>query len=229
MATIGIVHGAGDGGWGWHLVEEELRARGHRTVAPDLPADDHTATLTDYADVMVEEIGAREPRPLVIVGQSYGGFTAPLVAERMSADQIILVTAMIPRPGERPDDWWEAVGYSAAVREAADHDGGLTGHDDPFVSFLHDVPRPLAEEAMRRERNHPSPAAGAAPWPLDAWPAIPTRFILCTEDRFFPAALMRRLVAERLPGVTPEEIAAGHGVALSRPRELADLMERDLP
>lgn len=227
-ATIGIVHGAGDGGWSWHLVEEELRARGHRTVAPDLASDDDSATLADYADAVVEAIGPRDSGPLVIVGQSFGGFTAPLVADRLSADLLVLVTAMIPKPGENPDDWWEAVGYSAAVRDAAHRDGGLTGHDDPFVSFLHDVPRPLAEEALRRGRNHPSAAAGAAPWPLDTWPSIPTRFVLCTEDRFFPEALMRRLVDERLPGVTPEAIAAGHCVALSRPRELADLLERDV-
>jgi hypothetical protein len=34
---------------------------------------------------------------------------------------------------------------------------------------------------------------------------------------------MRRVVAERL-AITPDEIAAGHCVALSRPKELADLL-----
>jgi Alpha/beta hydrolase family len=67
-----------------------------------------------------------------------------------------------------------------------------------------------------------SPTAGQSPWPLDAWPAVPTRFVLCT-DRFFPPELMRRVVAERL-AITPDEIAAGHCVALSRPKELADLL-----
>ena len=47
---------------------------------------------------------------------------------------------------------------------------------------------------------------------------MPTRFVLCTQDRFFPEAFMRRVVAERL-GVVPDEIEAGHCVALSRPRE----------
>ena len=37
----------------------------------------------------------------------------------------------------------------------------------------------------------------AAPWPLTAWPSVETGFVLCTEDRFFPAELMRRLVRER--------------------------------
>ena len=102
-------------------------------------------------------------------------------------------------------------------------DGGRTGSDDPIVGFYHDVPRALAEEAMRKERAHPSEAAMAAPWPLEALPAVPTRFVLCTEDRFFPADFLRRVVAERL-GIVPEEIAAGHCVALSRPEELANLL-----
>jgi hypothetical protein len=37
---------------------------------------------------------------------------------------------------------------------------------------------------------------------------------------------MRRVVAERL-GVVPDEIEAGHCVALSRPRELAGLLATD--
>jgi hypothetical protein len=40
MATFVLIHGAGDVRWYWHLVEEELRTRGHDTVAPDLPCDD---------------------------------------------------------------------------------------------------------------------------------------------------------------------------------------------
>jgi hypothetical protein len=62
-----------------------------------------------------------------------------------------------------------------------------------------------------------------APWPLDAWPEVQTKFVLCTDDRFFPPDFFRRLVPERL-GITPDEIAAGHCVALSHPTELADLL-----
>ena len=62
------------------------------------------------------------------------------------------------------------------------------------------------------------------PWPLDAWPDVPTRYLLCTQDRFFPAAWMRGVVRERL-GITPDEIESGHCPALSRPAELADRLE----
>lgn len=220
MATFALIHGGGDVGWYWHLVEAELRDRGHGVVAPDLPCDDDSADLRDYADTVVDAIGDRDD--LVVVGQSYGGFTAPLVADRLPAQVLVLVAGMIPAPGEAPADWWNNTGYRQAVEEQARRDGGATGSEDPFVAFYHDVPRALAEEALGRERSE-SQAAYNSPWPLEAWPDVPTRFILCTEDRFFPPAFMRNVVSQRL-GVTPDEIAAGHCVALSRPGELADML-----
>ena len=98
MSAFVLIHGAGDGGWYWHLVEAELRARGHDVVAPDLPADDESAGLSEYADAVVAAVGDR--KDLVVVGQSFGGFTAPLVADRLQAEVLVLVAGMIPSPGE---------------------------------------------------------------------------------------------------------------------------------
>ena len=38
-----------------------------------------------------------------------------------------------------------------------------------------------------------SDTPGRSPWPLSAWAPIPSRFVLCTEGRFFPAGFMRRV------------------------------------
>jgi pimeloyl-ACP methyl ester carboxylesterase len=225
MSTFVLVHGAGDVGWYWHLVVSELRARGHDAVAPDLPCEDGSAGWSEYADAVEAALGdpAARAGDLVVVGQSLGGYTATLLADRLPAAALVYVTAMVPAPGEPAADWWANTGYRAAAARQAALDGGLTGHDDPYVTFLHDVPRPLAEEAMSRSRGQ-SGAPMAEPWPLAAPPDVPTRFVVCAEDRFFPAAFQRGLVAERLPGVVPDEIAAGHCAALSRPKELADLL-----
>lgn len=223
MSTFVLIHGAGDGGWSWHLVAAELQARGHEVLAPDLPANDDSAGLSDYADAVVQAVGDREG--LVIVGHSFGGFTASLVASRLPAEALVFVAGMVPAPGEAPGDWWANTGYEAAVQEQSDRDGGLTGNADPFVAFYHDVPRPLAETAMSKERAHPSQAATASPYPLEALPNMSIQFVLCTEDRFFPAPFLRRVVAERLR-IVPDEIAASHCVASSRPKELAELLER---
>src|SRR5438876_11612926 len=98
MSTFALIHGAGDVGWYWHLVEAELRRRGHDTVAPDLPCDDDSAGLKEYTETVVEAIGDRTD--LVVVAQSFGGFTAPLVADRLLVERLVLVAGMVPLPGE---------------------------------------------------------------------------------------------------------------------------------
>jgi pimeloyl-ACP methyl ester carboxylesterase len=75
VSAFALIHGAGDGGWFWHRVEAALRARGHDVVAPDLPADDESADLRTYADVVVQAIGDRAA--MVVVAQSFGSFTPP--------------------------------------------------------------------------------------------------------------------------------------------------------
>jgi pimeloyl-ACP methyl ester carboxylesterase len=223
MAAFVLIHGAADVGWYWHLVERELRARGHQTVAPDLPCEDDSAGLAEYADTVARAAGHLRGTDLVVVGASFGGFTAPLAAVRLQARVIVLVTGMIPAPGEKPEDWPANTGLVQAIAGQAARDGGKTGSHDPLVTFYHDVPRDLAEQAVAKGGRPQSDTPGRSPWPLRAWPGIPTRFVLCTEDRFFPAAFMRRVVTERL-GIVPDQIAAGHCVALSRPKELATML-----
>lgn len=214
MATFVLIHGAGDSGWYWHLVAAELLERGHAVVAPDLPADDDTAGLGAYVDAVVGPIGGHAG--LVVVGQSFGAFTAPLICGRIPAELLVFVAGMIPSPGERPDDWWSETGYDREPRER---------NLDDVAIYYHDVSPDLASEAMRRGRNHPSPTAGSEPWPLSAMPDVPTRSLLCRDDRLFPADFMRRITTERL-GITADEIDGGHCVALSRPIELANRFEQ---
>jgi hypothetical protein len=53
---------------------------------------------------------------------------------------------------------------------------------------------------------------------------VPTRFLLCRDDRMFPAGWTRRVVRERL-GIVPDEIDGGHYISVSRPQELAERLE----
>ena len=212
MATFVLIHGAGDVGWYWHLVEAELRRRGHDTVAPDLPCDDDSAGLPEYADTVVGALGDR--RDLVVAAQSFGGFTAPLVCERVPVRSLVLVAPMIPAPGEAPADYWGNTRYEEEVREH---------YDDEVAIFYQDVPAELAAEALKRGRRQ-SEARTHEPSPLGTWPDVATRVLLCRDDRLFPAPFLRRVARERL-GITPDEIDGGHTPALSRPKELADRLE----
>jgi pimeloyl-ACP methyl ester carboxylesterase len=211
MATFAFIHGAGDVGWYWHLVEAELRALGHDTVAPDLPIEDDTAGLTEYAAAVVEAIQDRSD--VVVVAQSFGGYVAPIVADRVGARFIVLVAAMVPTPGESAEEMFANTRWEPEQLEDT----------SAYAVFYHDVPRELADEALSRGRRQ-SDTPGREPWPLEAWPAIETRFVLCRNDRFFAARWLRPVVRDRL-GIEPDEIESGHCPALSRPLELAGLLD----
>jgi pimeloyl-ACP methyl ester carboxylesterase len=222
MATYVLIHGAGGDSWYWHLVAPKLRALGHDVVAPDLPCDDDDAGLAEYTDVVVDAIGDRSD--LVVVAQSLGGFTAPLVCTRVPVDLVILVAAMVPAPGESPGEWWTNTGWEAARREQAEREGRSLGDELEMAEFFHDVPADVTAEAISRGAKEQSGTPFEKPWPLDAWPDVPTRFLLCRDDRFFPPEFQRRVVRERL-GITPDEMDGGHLPALARPGELVERLE----
>jgi pimeloyl-ACP methyl ester carboxylesterase len=220
MASFVLNPGAGGSAWYWHRLVPELRRRCHGAVAVELPAADDAAGLQQYADAVVEAIGAR--RGLVVVAQSMGGFTGPLVCERVPVDLLVLLNAMVPAPGERPGDYW-AVNRHAEARAAQAARDGRSLDDDPDLldAFFHDVPPDVRAAAMQRGAPEQSATPFADPWPLAAWPDVPTRFLQAREDRFFPLEMQRRVVRERL-GFDPDEMPGGHLVALSRPVELAE-------
>ncbi len=210
MATYVLIHGAGSDSWYWHLVKPRLEALGHEVIAVDLPCDDDQAGFLEYAEAVIRAVGDR--RDVILVAQSLGAFTAGLVCERLPVRLLVLVAAMTPRPGESAGEWW-----------------ANTGHEfpepfDPAVVFTHDVPPDVAAASV----DHARPQSGRPfedLWPLDAWPDVPTRFLLCRDDRFFPADFQRRVVRERL-GIVPDEMGGGHLPALARPDELVEWLER---
>jgi pimeloyl-ACP methyl ester carboxylesterase len=223
MLTYVLVHGSGADAWYWHRVVPELRARGHDAVTPDLPTADDSAGLDEYADVIVDAIGDR--RDLIVVAQSLGGFTAPIVCSRVPLSLLVLVAAMIPLPGESPGEWFSNTGWAEARQEQAQRDGRTVGEGvDVMEEFFHDVPAVVVAEAFARPEPVQSDTPFGQPWPLAAWPDVPTRALICRNDRFFPPEFMRRVVNERL-GMTPDELDSGHLPALSRPRELVERLE----
>jgi pimeloyl-ACP methyl ester carboxylesterase len=221
MATYVLIPGAGGEAWYWHRFAPELRRRGHDVVAPDLPADDESARLQEYADTVVAAAAGRTD--VVLVAQSMGGFTAPLVWDRLDVREVVFVNAMIPAPGETAGEWWSNTGQPEAqraldVREGRDPDAEF----DPMVTFFHDVPRDVAEFGVANGRAQAGTPFGS-PAPLRNWPDVPIRVISASDDRLFPVDFQEQVARERL-GITPERLPGGHLVALSRPGELAELV-----
>jgi Alpha/beta hydrolase family len=219
MSTYVLIPGAGGVAWYWHLVVPELGSARHQAVAVDLPGDDDRAGLPEYTDVVLHAIGERTD--VVLVAQSLGAFTAPLVAARHSPRAIVLVNPMTPVPGETPGEWWDNTGAPAA-RTAAAERGGYSAEFDISVYFLHDVPPEVAAAGESHQRAEDD-AVFTSVCAFDAWPDVPIRVVAGADDRFFPLAFQQVLNRERL-GLEADVLPGGHLLALSQPKRLADYL-----
>lgn len=224
MTSYALVHGGSSAGFYWDRVRPVLEGAGHLVVAPDLPAADPSAGFEDYADAVDDALQAagHQGSDLIVVGQSMGGFTAPVVASRHSGSRLVLVAPMLPAPGETPARYVQVVDLDSAQRQAA----AVAGYDPAFDverTLLHDVSPQLLEELMTRGEPRQAEEIFSKPFPLAAWPQVPTRVIACTEDRMFPLPLVERVALDRL-GVTAEHLVSGHLPGFAHPRTLAGLL-----
>jgi pimeloyl-ACP methyl ester carboxylesterase len=216
MASFVLVPGAGGMAWYWHRLVPLIRAANHEAVAVDLPGDDERAGLAAYADIVIGSIGKMQD--IVLVVQSLGGFTAPLVCARVPVRMLVFVNAMIPKPGETAGAWWGATGAAEAREQAAVRCGYATEFD-VATYFLHDVPQEVLRAGPERPREEAGIVFGE-PCHFERWPEIPIQVVAGRDDRFFPIEFQRRIARERL-GKEVEEIAGGHLLALSNPQSLA--------
>lgn len=214
-----LIPGAGGMAWYWHRVLPLLQGANHEAIAVDLPGDDESVGLNDYAEIVVRAIGERSN--VVLVAQSLGGFTAPLVCARTPIRMLVFVNAMIPRPGETAGSWWGNTG-AVEARIAAAGAGGYSVEFDLTTYFLHDLSQAVLRDGPSDQRPQ-SEAVFKERCRFERWPSIPIRVIASANDRFFPLEFQKRVARDRLK-VDPKVLPGGHLVALSNPQGLADLL-----
>lgn len=139
----------------------------------------------------------------------------------MPVAELVLVAPMIPKPGDTAGQWWTATGHERAIAPLIQRIGPMRawGQEQMAEVFLHDVPADIADAAQDFV-GETGPGMFGEPWPLPAWPAVPTRVLAPRDDRLFPLAFQRRVTRERL-GFGVEELPGGHVPMLARSRELA--------
>ncbi len=223
-----FVHGAcvRDGAWWWHRTAEILEHEGIGSVAATLPscgeagspagadgpglADDVASlrrTLADGADT-------------VVVAHSYGGIVA---AEGLTGVEgvrhLVLVSSYLPEAGESLSSFGD--GTPAPFLDVDPDTGTFGVRPDALVeTFLQDCPPDVGDEA-RHHLARQSVSVIGAPVTDPGWRAVPTTYLVCTDDRGTPAAAQRRYAAR---ADTVVEIEAGHHPFLSRPGEVAELL-----
>ena len=214
-----LIPGAGGSAWYWSRVVPLLKSAGADAVAVELPADDDSADLFAYAE-LVRAAAADATAPVVMVAQSMGAFTAPLAAGLVPTARIVLVNPMVPRPGESAGQWWAATGQKQAMLANFRRIGLGDKEFDSVEDFFHDVPADIRQEAFSKPEPPQSDTPFEQPWPLEAWPDVPTSVLQGRDDRLFPLDFQRRVVRERL-GLDVDAVAGGHLNSLSQPEELA--------
>jgi pimeloyl-ACP methyl ester carboxylesterase len=217
MTAFILIPGAGGSAWYWHRVLPLLDRAGHEAISVDLPGNDERAGLDDYAGIVIRAIGGRTDP--ILVAQSLGGFTAPLVCARVPVRMLVFVNAMIPLPGETVGDWWANTGSEKARVDAAKR-RGYSAEFDLDTYFLHDLPESVVRDGSAHQRPQ-AESIFAQACRFDAWPDVPKRVVIGTDDRFFPRAFQRRIARKRLNKAV-DEVPGGHLIALSNPRGLAD-------
>jgi pimeloyl-ACP methyl ester carboxylesterase len=222
-ATYVLIPGAGGDARYWHWVAPLLSAAGNEVFAVDLPAGEDSAGLATYRD-RVCEAASDASGALIVVAQSMGGLTAPLVAADRHTDLIVLVNAMVPAAGETGGQWWRNTGQRDASAEYRRRIGLSLEAFDSVEDFFHDVPDNVKSVVFSTPEPRQSDTPFDEPWPLREWPPVPTRFLQGADDRLFPLEFQRRVVRERL-GLEVDVMPGGHLLALSRPRELAERLE----
>lgn len=199
MVTFSLVHGAWGGGWCWDLLRAELESRGHVVYAPDLPCDDVTARVEEYA--------AAVPAADVVVGHSLGGFTIPLVEARTH----VFLAALVGGTG------WTDVFVPGFGEGRATDEVGRSYYPDPVrAAAEHQYPPEHAHLAWRLRRQ--------APLDAELVPVERPVYIVCARDAVIRPGWQRRLARDVL-GVEPLELEAGHTPMLECPRNLAALLE----
>jgi pimeloyl-ACP methyl ester carboxylesterase len=222
VTAFALVHGGWHGGWCWEPLQAELAARGHSSVAPDLPITDPAAGAVGYADAVLAALPADD---VVLVAHSLAGLVAPLVAAAAPVRRVVYLAAMLPEPGRSVDD--RARAGQRMTRRGIGR--GQTANDDGSTSF-----QPAAAVELLYPNSAPERAAWAVarlrrqqwritaePSPVPAQIATPATYVLCTEDRIIDTDWARAAVPGRAELV---ELPGDHCPFLARPAELADLL-----
>jgi pimeloyl-ACP methyl ester carboxylesterase len=165
----------------------------------------------------------------MLVGHSMAGLVIPLVAGLRPIRRMVFLAAFLPSPGKSANDQraTEAIDGRVPPKTAEWTDLGndvwMVGPNTATELFFHDAPAAAARWATQRLRPQ-SYRVLSETTPLTAWPDVESRSIVCRDDRALNPDWVRAASRERL-GVEAIELGGAHSPFLTRPNELAQVLD----
>jgi len=222
IRNIVLVHGAWADGSGWKGVYDILVKHGYKVSIVQEP---ETTFKEDV--VATQRVIAQQDGPCVVVAHSYGGAVITEAANDTKVVALVYVAAHMPDAGESEAE--DGKGFpsdlskSNAVKKTAD---GFTYLDPAQFHeyFAADLP---AEQAAFMARSQVFNYADNfnAVITTPAWRSKPSWMLVPTKDRTINPDL-ERWYAARAKSHVVEVSGASHCVYVSRPKEVATVVEQ---
>jgi pimeloyl-ACP methyl ester carboxylesterase len=217
--NIVLIHGAWADGSAWAGVIERLQAEGYNVMAPQFPL---SAVADDVA--RLRQVLARQDGPAIVAGHSYGGhIMTALGTDAPNVAGLVYIAAFGLDEGESLGALLEqGPPTPATAHMIIDAEGFAWLPEDDFVShFAADVD-PVKAKVMYAVQQPLLAAAFGEPLGAPAWKALPSWYMVATEDEAIPPAAERQF-AERM-GATTVEVASSHVPMVSHPDEVSALI-----
>lgn len=224
MAEFILVHGSGQNPDCWSRVSSLLKAQGHSVVAPSLPRKAPGWGLEEYAATIAESVGGPHT---VVIAHSFSGVFLPLVGQMRDCGLLVFLAAVIPEPGKSVRDQYaeDRSMFSAAWIEASPRCFDESQAEDVAREFLfHDCDDDTLVWALRTVEIFDTRHLSTRSAPFTKWTSVPAASIVATEDRTLSPDWGRR-TCRRVLGREAIEIHAGHCPHVSKPREIAGILE----
>jgi pimeloyl-ACP methyl ester carboxylesterase len=217
VKNVVLVHGAFADGSGWKPVAEILERDGYTVYVVQEPE------TSFEADVAATRIVLDRAGPCVLVGHSYGGMIISEAGDHESVRSLVYVAAFQPQPGESAGG---LQGKTPPASTSVVPVGGGFLQVKP-ESFAEDFAADVPKSAARFMAISQVPIAAAifdAKVTQAAWSQKPSYAVIPKQDRMINPELMR-FMTQRAKSETIE-LPGSHAIFLSRPKEVAALIEK---
>ena len=218
--NVVLVHGGFVDGSGWEGVYKILTKHGYSVSIVQNP----TTSLADDV-VATKRIVARQDGPVILVGHSYGGAVITEAGNDPKVVGLVYIAAFAPDKGESVATLIKDPPPGAPVPPILPpQDGYLFLDRAKFAaSFAADVDADTA--AFMADSQVPWGAAALSGTITEpAWRTKPSWYLVATDDKMIPPPA-QRLMSKRA-GSTVVEVAGSHAIYVSRPGEVAALIEK---